>query len=391
MNDFLHLTFKTNWGFVFFAVLLLNIFIFLNYFYIIKKYKIHVKKRKNLTILIIGIHIILAGTTIFYFVKNFSGKSSGEVLSVIKYIAGFCNSFFILIGIAFFLIDIYILVRIVIIKLRKRQKKNYFPFKFTIFIIIISFALSLLSFIAPRNIVLTKYDISLPKKNSSLTSLKIIFISDFHLGSSVEEKELKEIKTKVNKEKPDIVFFGGDIFDEGSTENQKNAFTKEIGHIKSTYGTYYIIGNHDDYYGRHDLYDAYKKGEITLKTFQKKLVESKEVLSNFKKSNIIPLINKVKNVENKFYIIGRDDAVFDKEKFLTFENQIKKNLPVIVIDHQPRVNETEKSKKVDLQISGHTHNGQLIPFSLLDPFKLKNNYGEYKRGNIILIVSSGVG
>jgi predicted MPP superfamily phosphohydrolase len=139
--------------------------------------------------------------------------------------------------------------------------------------------------------------------------------------------------------------------------------------FKSRYGTYYILGNHDDYRG-----------------------DTEAVLSLFKDAGIRCLVDETVSVSGEFYLIGRDDNPLRRRPFAELEAQVTENLPVIVLDHRPKTSETKLSDVVDLQLSGHTHDGQIFPFHILDPLGVFSlNYGRYDRNEMQIIVSSGAG
>jgi predicted MPP superfamily phosphohydrolase len=228
---------------------------------------------------------------------------------------------------------------------------------------------ALAAFYTPRHITTTEYDIELNRRDSDLSSIRAVFISDTHIGPAVRERELDRIVAMTNAEKPDIVLLGGDIIDEGTPEYLKRYMAECFSELESVYGTYYILGNHDDYRG-----------------------DTQEVLSLFKDMGIHCLIDETVLIDDEFYLIGRDDNPLRRRPFAELEAQVTQELPVIVLDHHPRTNETERSGSANLQLSGHTHDGQIFPFHLIDPLGLFSlNYGRYERNDMQIIVSSGAG
>ncbi|HWI54984.1 MAG TPA: metallophosphoesterase, partial [Desulfobacteria bacterium] len=102
-------------------------------------------------------------------------------------------------------------------------------------------------------------------------------------------------------------------------------------------------------------------------------------------------------VADSFYIVGRDDksgSRFTGHKRKNLQDIISavdRSLPVIVMDHQPtNLGETERAG-VDLQVSGHTHRGQLFPNHLITRRIYEVDYGYLRKGNLNVIVSSGYG
>ncbi|OPJ62651.1 metallophosphoesterase [Clostridium chromiireducens] len=143
--------------------------------------------------------------------------------------------------------------------------------------------------------------------------------------------------------------------------------------VKSKYGIYASLGNHD--------YDH--KGDSTYR------------IDNFEKVGINILRDSVININKSFYIIGREDKFYERingtkrKEFLELMDGIDKNLPIIVLDHQPSNLEEPIKTGVDLQLSGHTHKGQFFPFNLITKRVFKKDYGYLKIGNFQIIVSSG--
>jgi predicted MPP superfamily phosphohydrolase len=211
------------------------------------------------------------------------------------------------------------------------------------------------------------------KKESKLSSLNIVYVSDVHVGCSVKKAQLKTICDKVNELHPDVFLLDGDVFDEGSSEYYKRQTVNILSGVKAKYGSYYVEGNHDDY------------GKLLRRN-------APTAFSYFEGSSIEPLRDEMKLIADSFYVIGRLDKNTEqtpRRKLAGFETEMKKNLPVFVFDHQARTDET-RSREL-LQLSGHTHNGQIFPASILDPFRRVNIYGAYKRDKMQLVISSGVG
>ena len=211
--------------------------------------------------------------------------------------------------------------------------------------------------------------------NSEKQHLKVILISDVHLGYINDANKLKKIITKINQMKPDIVLISGDLFDGNfkalqEPEQIKEQFTR----LSSTYGTYMCWGNHD-----------------AGATFEqmKELVES---------SNITLLEDELTVVGESIIIAGRKDSrpigSQDGQR-KTIQAQLKRldsHLPKIILDHQPS-NIDEYDAANELILSGHTHKGQIFPFSLVTKAYFTVDYGYYRkdRSSPQVIVSSGVG
>ena len=165
-------------------------------------------------------------------------------------------------------------------------------------------------------------------------SKKIIFLSDLHLGYHNPRSEFHRWVELLNAENPDLILIGGDIID---------------GNI------------------RHRSIDFYKKSDIHL------LLDSTHVTDGF-------------------CLIGRDDRMNPKRKSLKeLMRTAEHDKLTILLDHQPyHLEETEK-EKIDLQLSGHTHHGQVWPLNWVTDAVYECAYGYYKRGGTEYYVSSGLG
>ncbi|WP_199241659.1 hypothetical protein [Desulfosporosinus sp. Sb-LF] len=103
-------------------------------------------------------------------------------------------------------------------------------------------------------------------------------------------------------------------------------------------------------------------------------------------------------VENSFYIIGRDNPsrrsggnTEGRKELGDLIKGVDSSLPLILLDHQPLELETAQQNQIDLQLAGHTHEGQLFPGNLITKLVYEIDWGYLKKGNYNLIVSSGYG
>lgn len=222
--------------------------------------------------------------------------------------------------------------------------------------------------------VVTNYEISIDKKAGEIESLNVVMISDVHMGITIKEKGVDKMVDSINKLNPDIVLFCGDIFDENTSTSLKKYSSEAFKNIKSKYGVYDITGNHE--YGAGDL---------------------SETISYFEEAGIKFLQDEEIKVADSFYIVGRNDPSGRRitgQDVKPLEEIIKKadrSLPIIVLNHRPEQLEEAESAKVDLQLSGHTHKGQLFPGNLITSYLNEKDYGYLKKDKFNLIVSSGYG
>ncbi|MDR1337096.1 MAG: metallophosphoesterase [Tannerella sp.] len=197
--------------------------------------------------------------------------------------------------------------------------------------------------------------------------LKIVAISDWHLGLGTGQEKLRKDIDRINAEKPDLILIGGDLIDSSVLPVIDREMDRELNRLQAPMGIYMTPGNHE-----------YISGIEACTAF-------------LAKTRIKLLRDSVVTLPCGLQLIGRDDrqnrnrlSVRDLTKL------VDRSRPVILIDHQPYgLDEVEATGAVDLQFSGHTHDGQVFPLSLLTGYLFDLSYGYEKRGNTNFYVSSG--
>lgn len=249
--------------------------------------------------------------------------------------------------------------------------------------------LSVYGFLRGKIIKKIPYNIQIKKAYDGKTPLRIALIADLHLGYNTGYKMMRQMVRKINQEKPDLILIAGDIFDNdyNALKNpQKVAQT--LSEAKSTFGTYGCYGNHD-----------ISEPILAGFTFGKKKERKSDIrMDEFLKEAKIKLLKDQKELINgEIYLYGRADyekpALEQKERKSPVEivAEVNTQKPVIVVDHQPVELEELAKLGVDLDVSGHTHGGQMFPASLTLKMIWENAYGLKKIGNMSSIVTSGIG
>ncbi|MDR3226068.1 MAG: metallophosphoesterase [Prevotellaceae bacterium] len=217
------------------------------------------------------------------------------------------------------------------------------------------------------NIKIEKIDININKK-ANVETLKIVAASDLHLGYSIDKKNLKEIVALINSLNPDIILLAGDIVDSYSQPVIKQNMKEEFLQLQAPLGVYGVIGNHECY------------------------GDAENIVNYLKSAGIIMLQDSSVLLDNEIYIVGRDDKTIKSRKKLDeLLQNIDKRKPVILLDHQPFNLELAQENGVDLQISGHTHGGQVFPFNLITKATYEKHHGYLKKENTHYYISSGAG
>ena len=202
---------------------------------------------------------------------------------------------------------------------------------------------------------------------------RVVLVSDIHLGMMISNGRLDTLVSLVNRQQPDIVLLAGDVFDEDLgpvIENNKGDLLKNI---RATYGVYAVLGNHE-FYGNAAAAEQYLTDH-----------------------RITVLRDSVAVLPNGIQIAGREDITGEnmygkpRKSLDELMSGINQENPVLLIDHQPYRLTEVGGYPVDLQVSGHTHHGQMWPFNYITSaiFEISRGYGRI--GNTHFYVSSGYG
>ena len=268
------------------------------------------------------------------------------------------------------------LVFLLIAKISKRKAPAFYQFGgAALILIIIVYAAGIWNM---NHIVETDYSISSGKVSHPY---RVVFLADTHYGTIQAKKLLREAAEDISALGPDIVILDGDIVDERTTKEEMQEVFEVLGGIDSTYGVFYVYGNHDR---QHDVIDR-PGGERTF---------SDDELKSAITGNGITILADSCMVLDELLLIGREDAGWNEDAERMEVADIIADAPqdlfMIVADHQPLDAEKNSEIGIDLSVSGHTHGGQVFPYPLLHDQMGILNYGEYKFGGLTHITTSGL-
>ncbi|MDR3665302.1 MAG: metallophosphoesterase [Ignavibacteriaceae bacterium] len=225
-------------------------------------------------------------------------------------------------------------------------------------------------YINTRTLKITTLNLEIPARSSHLKELNAVLISDIHLSSINGNGFAGDIVQKINELHPDIVFVAGDLVDDKASVLREKEIGFAFRDIKSLMGVYGITGNHE-----------YINGVDSAVNYMKEL-------------KVVPLRDTSITINNEFVVIGREDRSRGLKKRKSLKELVEgadKNLPIILMDHTPFQLEEAMENGIDLQLSGHTHHGQMFPINLITDRIYELSQGYKKKGNTNYYVSSGVG
>ncbi len=247
--------------------------------------------------------------------------------------------------------------------------------------LVITSAIMGYAYVNMHHIIVTKYEVPVEKEIRE-EGYRIVFLSDLHFGTTMNQEKLLELCSRMEAEHPDLVVLGGDIVDEATSLKEVKQAFQALAQIQSTYGTYYVYGNHDK--GRYAEDCEFTAAGLTeaARNAGVYILEDDTVMPN-----------------EELSISGRrdrSDAVMEKiprQDSAALLDGIPQTAVHIIADHQPRDMEENAAAGFDFMLSGHTHAGQMWPVGLITELfdKRTVNYGIKSFGDMQLIVSSGAG
>lgn len=227
-------------------------------------------------------------------------------------------------------------------------------------VLIITFFLSSYSLLNATKLNINETDIIL---NNLKKPLKIVQISDIHVGTIYNSRLIQKITMQINQIKPDYVFITGDLVD-GSGPLRSDIY-KKIDKIQAP--IFFVTGNHENYVGLEKVLEILNQTKIKVLKDEKIETEDLQIIGlNFKerKNNL---------------------------KILLSSFKINTKKPSIILAHNPNIIQETRILEANLQLSGHTHNGQIFPFNYIVKIFYPHIKGLYQIDKTMLYVSPGTG
>ena len=205
-------------------------------------------------------------------------------------------------------------------------------------------------------------------------TLNIAMASDIHLGTVTGSRRLEKVVGRLNALEPDIVLLPGDIVDESVSRAEEEKMISCLRSIHAPLGVFSVSGNHEVYGGLEKNLEYLRRGGV-------RVLQDEAVL-----------------VDEAFVLAGRKDPTIlqSKERRMPIREILEKTgadpkLPIILLDHQPVRLMEAVDAGIDLQLSGHTHAGQLFPLNLINKKIWEKYWGYLRKEKTQYYISCGVG
>jgi len=218
--------------------------------------------------------------------------------------------------------------------------------------------------------VVVRYDITIAKDAGKMKEIHAVMVSDLHLGAIVNKGRLEKLVERINERHPEIVFLVGDVVDENIQPFLQENMAETLSHLKPRLGVYMVKGNHDGYG---------KNAAPYLEAVGVKMLNNRYCL-----------------IDDSFYLVGRSSSGHEREgaerpALDKVMSGIDMNRPVILLEHNPSDLTEAEVNDVDLQLSGHTHQGQLFPNNYITGSMYDIDWGYMEKDDFQLVVSTGFG
>ncbi len=211
-----------------------------------------------------------------------------------------------------------------------------------------------------------EYRVEVPRRSSPSEGLTIVFMADLHFRHMTSDRFLDKLAAKVNAQKPDIILIGGDILEGDRRDEDTGRYERVFRRMVSRYGIFGVPGNHERF-SRAATGDFFARAGIRL------------------------LQDEVEPVGGAFVLAGRKDSRSRERKSVDgLLSTAPDGLPVILLAHRPVELDQASRRGVDIQLSGHTHHGQLFPVNLVTEREYELSWGYLKKGPTHVFVTSGV-
>jgi predicted MPP superfamily phosphohydrolase len=339
------------------AYIIPNIYVFfrINYLFIGKGYKLWYT----------FIYILLVA--IYPLAQSFREDNVNLPVQLLSTVAGYLLPFYLYLFLSVLVFDLFLLLNL-LFRMVKVERRKSFSFRFYALsaMIVLSVAIVVAGAINLNTIRVSKYQITLPKRSSTIERLRVAFVSDMHIQRTTNLRFIGQFVRKVNALQPDILLYGGDIV-EGDSENETSEEVEStLRKVQTKYGAFGVVGNHE-FYGGQQQGSFFRKAKITM------------------------LCDTIIKINSSFYLVGRYDEHFRNRKSINEILQtITPDLPIILMDHRPTQLQEVSQTAADVQFSGHTHNGQLFPINYIIHRIYELGWGYKKIRDTHFFVSSGL-
>lgn len=311
------------------------------------------------------IYLLIAA--IYPISERFSEVDSNLFMQVLSTISEYLLPFYLYLFLSVLVFDLFLLLNQLVSIISPETRRSY-SFRLYTFsaMIILSIVVVLGGAVNLNTIRISQYKVEVPRKQSKINHLRIAFAADIHIQQNTRPRFIEQFVRKINILKPDLMLYAGDIVEGDKEDETTEAIISNIQKLNAKYGSFGVPGNHEFYGGQ-------------------------EQGSFFQKAGITFLCDTIVNIDSSFYLAGRYDKHFGLRKGMAeILDGVTLDLPIILMDHRPTEILEVSNTAVDVQLSGHTHKGQMFPINLIISRIYELSWGYKKIRNTHFFVTSGL-
>jgi uncharacterized protein len=221
---------------------------------------------------------------------------------------------------------------------------------------------------ALSTVSIKKVKVAINRLSASASGTRIVQITDVHVGPTIGKSFIEEVVSQINSLNPDVVVITGDLVD-GSVEELKD-HVAPLGKIKAKHGVFFVTGNHE-YYSGAESWMRHLEETLGVRVLRNEHVRI--------------------GGENGFDLAGIDDPTSRESDLKKALEGRENDRACVLLAHQPRAIHLADQLGVDLQLSGHTHGGQLFPWNFMVRLQQPFVAGLHKLQRAQIYVSQGTG
>jgi hypothetical protein len=214
----------------------------------------------------------------------------------------------------------------------------------------------------------TRISLQIPHLPDQWKGRTAVWVSDTHLGPVRNNGFARHIATKVKNLHPDIVFIGGDLYDGEAVD--LDGVIEPFSRISAPFGTYFITGNHEEFYDNTKYLQAVRRAGIRVLYNEKVDLDGLQIIG----------------------VDYRDTRREEEFRTILQKLRIDRHKPSILLKHAPFHLQVAREQGISVQLSGHTHHGQVFLFRFITSKVYQGyDYGLKWFGDVLVYTSSGAG
>ncbi|MBQ0079506.1 MAG: metallophosphoesterase [Eubacterium sp.] len=243
-----------------------------------------------------------------------------------------------------------------------------------------------------QHVYLQEYDVDIAKESPLGDGYKIALISDLHIGYSVDNELMSQMVDVINQQNPDLVVVAGDIIDnEFYAIAEPDKIAETLAGINAKDGVYGVYGNHEVAEKLVGGFTLYKPEKIEVQDDVSQMMDAANI--NILEDEMVTigdmqLVGRIDGEKPNGQVLHEGEQRLSPEEWTA---KLDKNKPIVFLDHEPDDLPDKAEAGVDVDLCGHTHDGQVFPGNLTINLFWDNAYGFKKFGDMNSVVSSGVG